>query len=292
MINTNQVGEVVPQLIQWAENQTVIRAMLLTSTRANLKATANVLSDYDVLLAVVDIHPFFDDRTWLQNFGQVVIAKADLIPSTLNPSIEQFISMAQYEDNFEIDFTFWPVELLQQTVKAAVLPTSLDLGYTVLVDKDHITKGMKKPTYSTYITILPTNKTYQTVIEKFFSYALDVAKNLWRDELIPAKYDLDSMMKHNYLHQMLKWQIELDYHGQIKTGIYDEELKKYLRPEIWSELKSSYVGAGIEENWNALFKTIALFQRVAIEVANHLEYEYPHDLDHKVTTYLQQVKQL
>jgi aminoglycoside 6-adenylyltransferase len=82
---------------------------------------------------------------------------------------------------------------------------------------------------------------------------------------------------------MLEWRIELDHGWSVKTGQLGKGLKKYLPPDLWSQLKSSYAGSGIEENWVALFKTIELYRKVAIEVADYLGYKYPHDLDHRVT---------
>jgi aminoglycoside 6-adenylyltransferase len=73
---------------------------------------------------------------------------------------------------------------------------------------------------------------------------------------------------------MLEWRMEIDYNWSVKTGAYGKGLKKRLKPEIWSELESTYVGARLEENWGALFKTIDLFRKVANEVADHLRYEY------------------
>jgi aminoglycoside 6-adenylyltransferase len=52
------------------------------------------------------------------------------------------------------------------------------------------------------------------------------------------------------------------------------------------------VGAGIKENWEALFRTIALFREVGIEVAERLGYAYPHDLDQRVTAYVQKMRNL
>ena len=42
-----------------------VRAMLLTSTGALGCAPVNALSDYDVMLVVEDVRPFFEDRSWL-----------------------------------------------------------------------------------------------------------------------------------------------------------------------------------------------------------------------------------
>lgn len=47
--------DVIRQLIHWAERQDSVRAMLLTSSRANPNALVDRFSDYDVVLAVQDI---------------------------------------------------------------------------------------------------------------------------------------------------------------------------------------------------------------------------------------------
>ena len=99
-------------------------------------------------------------------------------------------------------------------------------------------------------------------------------------------------MKHNFLRRMLEWRMELDHDWSAPTGALGKGLKKRLPPELWSQLESTYAGAGIEDNWEALFKTLVLFRQVAIQVADHLGYVYPHDLDHRVTTYVQRVKRL
>jgi aminoglycoside 6-adenylyltransferase len=46
----------------------------------------------------------------------------------------------------------------------------------------------------------------------------------------------------------------------------------------------------LQNNWIALFDTIALFRRVATEVADHFGYQYPRDMDDRVTAYLRGVQ--
>jgi len=146
--DTHQESDVVRRLIRWAEQQVAVRAMLLTSTRANPHASVDVFSDYDVILVVLDIHPFFEDRSWLQDFGQVLVAYWDPIHPAPDYGIEKVGNVIMYEDGLEIDFTLWPVELLRQIAEAPTLPADLDVGYAILVDKDHLTDGMKAPTYT------------------------------------------------------------------------------------------------------------------------------------------------
>ena len=282
--------EILDTVIQWAETLEPIRAVLLTSTRAIPCAPIDIFSDYDIVLIVEDIRPFYEDRTWLEHFGQVLVVYSDPIQPVADYGIEVFIDVTQYDDGLKIDFSLWPVELIREIGANPVLPPYLDIGYTVLLDKDQLTEGLTAPTYRAYIPTPPTEQNYQTFIENFLSDAPYVAKNLWRDELLPAKYSLDMVMKHKYLRQMLEWRIEIDQGWSVKTGAEGKGLKKGLPSEIWAELESTYVGAGTDENWEALFKTIDLFHKVATEVGDSLGYKYPQDLHQRVRDYLERVK--
>jgi aminoglycoside 6-adenylyltransferase len=278
--------DVIQQLIRWAELQDSVRAMLLTSTRAIPNATVDSFSDYDIVLVVKNIRPFFEDRSWLADFGEVLVVYCDPIYSDPDYGIEKFANVIQYTDGLKIDFTLWPVELLQKITQAPALTAELDAGYRVLLDKDGLTKGMQPPTYTAYIPVPPTNELYQRTIEEFFSDAPYVAKCLWRDELLPTKWCLDYDMKHVYLRPMLEWRMELDHNWSMATGALSKGLKKRLPAKTWSLLEGTYAGASIADNWEALFRTMALFRQVAIEVGESLGYSYPYDLDQRVTAYV------
>lgn len=86
--------------------------------------------------------------------------------------------------------------------------------------------------------------------------------------------------------------MEIDLDWSAKPGAYGKALNRRLAPELWAALKRTYVGAATEENWEALFGTLALLREVAIEVGDHLGLEYPYDLDGRVNTYLQRVRDL
>ena len=282
--------DVINRLIQWAEQRDSVRAMLLTSTRAVPNAPRDRYSDYDVILVVKDIHPFFEDRSWLDNFGDVLVAYWDPIHLDPDYSIEKVASVIQYADGLKIDFTLWPVELLQEIIQAPVLPAELDAGYRVLLDKDHLTDGMQPPTYQAYIPTRPTNEVYQKAIEDFFSDAPYVAKCLLRGELFPAKWALDYDMKHIFLRMMLGWWIEIDHGWSIPVGALGKGLRKHLPREIWSQLEETYVGADIADNWEALFKIMTLFRQVAVEVGEALAFAYPHDLDERVVQFVKDMQ--
>lgn len=290
MANRFKEDRIIQQLMAWATRQESVRAMLLTSTRTSPNARVDLFSDYDVVLVVTEIHPFFEDRAWLEDFGRVLVVYQDPIKNEYG--IERFAYITQYEDGLKIDFTLWPVEMVPRIAAVLQLPDDLDVGYTILMDKDDLTTGLQPPTYAAYIPSPPTQAEYENRIEVFFHEATYVAKHLWRGDLMAAKYNLDCAMKMKKLRQMLEWRMEIDHDWSVKPGAYGRGLKRHLAPETVLELESTYVGAGEQENWDALFDTIALYRRVAIEVGHHLGYSYPHELDRRALAYLRKVQNL
>jgi aminoglycoside 6-adenylyltransferase len=286
MKNSHHPDDVISKLIQWAEGKESIRAMLLTSTRAVPNAPVDDLSDYDVVLIVQDIYPFYEDRNWLEDFGEVLVVYWDPIYLDPDYGIEKFGNVTQYADGLKIDFTLCPLEMLRKIVQAPSLPAELDAGYRILLDKDHLTDGMQFPTYKAYIPIPPTDEVYQTMINDFFSDAPYVAKCLLRGELLPMKWCLDYDMKHLYLRPMLEWLMGLNHNWSLPTGWLGKGLKKKLPSEIWSQLEDTYAGADTADNWEALFRTMALFRQVAMEVGEGLGYDYPLDLDERVMAFV------
>jgi aminoglycoside 6-adenylyltransferase len=283
------VDKTLQRLIVWGEQRDEIRAMILNSTRSIPGAALDAFSDYDVILVVYDIRPFYEDRSWLGDFGSVLVVYRD--PIALEHGHEQFAYITQYEDGIKIDFILWTVELLRKVALDDRLPDVLDVGYQVLLDKDCLTGGLKPATYKAHIPSPPDEQEYLDAIEEFYHEATYVVKHLWRDDLLPAKYNLDYMMKHKWLRQMLEWRIEIDHGWSLRPGAYGKHLKKHLDPATWAALESTYCGASIEENWQALFKTIDLFRRVGVEVGAQLGYSYPEELNRRVSAYLKQVKE-
>jgi len=284
--------DLIPALNQWAAMRSPIRAMLLTSTRAIPDAPIDALSDYDVILVVQDIHPFVTDRTWLNDLGEVLVVYWDPVHPDPVIGLDTCGNVTQYADGLKIDFTLWPVALFQQIVAAPVLPAELDAGYRVLLDKDHLTATLRPPTYMAYVPKPPSLATYQTLINDFLSDAPYVAKCLWRDELLPAKWCLDYDMKHVYLRQMLEWRMEIDHDWSVSAGFLGKGLKSHLSPDLWAHVEQTYAGAPIADNWYALAHTMALFRQVAVEVGTHLGYAYPDDLHQRVSAYVEQIKRL
>jgi aminoglycoside 6-adenylyltransferase len=281
--------KVIQQLVDWGEQQALVCAVILTSSRAIPHAHTDAFSDYDVILVLREIKSFYEDRSWLETFGSVLAVYRD--PLSLDRGFERAAYVTQYESGLKIDFSLWPVELLKQIASQPALPPEFDAGYQILLDKDNLTDGLQQPTYSSYIPKPPTDNQYRTTMEEFFLDTTYVAKFLWRDDLMAAKHILDHSLKQEYLLRMLEWRIEIDHAWSIKTGSYGRGLKRWLPPDAWADLEATYTGADLDSNWTALFRTIDLMRRVAIEVGQHLGYSYPDNLERRVRSYLLKVRE-
>ena len=282
--------DVIRRLVEWADRQSTVRAMLLTSTRAIPQARVDALSDYDVILVVRDIQPFMADRGWIGHFGEVLVAYWDPLETDRDTGIARSGNIVQYADGLKIDFSLWPVALLERIADALVLPAELDAGYRVLADKDRLTAALAAPAYAGYIPTPPDDATYQVLVNDFFVGAPYVAKCLLRDEILPAKWCLDYDMRYVYLLPMLEWKMECDHGWSVSPGALGKGLKRRLPPATWAELEGTWAGAGIADNWEALFRMIALFRRVAGEVAAHLGFTYPDALDRRVTSHVRRMR--
>jgi len=282
---------IIERLVRWGQARPDVRALILTSTRASPHARLDRFSDYDVIVVASEIAPYADDG-WLGDFGRVLVLYRD--PVHQEHGLDTFARITQYEDGLKIDFTLWPVTMVARVAaeaeRVACLEPGLDLGYAVLLDKDGLAAALPPPTHRAYIPTPPSEADYGEIIELLYHEATYVAKNLWRDELMPAKYSLDEVMKQHSLRVMLEWRMEMDHGWAIKTGVLGKGLRRYLPADIWQALEATYVGAGLQENWEALFATIALCRRVGQEVGARLGYAYPEDLHQRVMAYLGRVR--
>ncbi len=75
----------------------------------------------------------------------------------------------------------------------------------------------------------------------------------------------------------------------VVWGEADDAIRALVR---WRSFLDTYAGDAADEGWEALFRTTALFRRIAIEVGDALGYEYPQHADDVVTAHLVAVSAL
>lgn len=282
-------SEVLATLVAWAEAEPSIRALILTSSRARSDETVDLLSDYDVILAVTDPVAFDLSGDWTTGFGRPLATWGDQHEVH---GLTTYFRGVIYADGVKVDYTVWPEVLLELVGQNAALPDDLDVGYRVLLDKGGRTARWQPPTYRAHVPAKPTQAEYDALVEEFWWSTTYVAKSLWRGEVFFTKFVLDYDAKLVALRQFLEWRIELDHDWSLRPGAYGRGVERLLPTKLWAELASTYVGTDIDDNWEALFRTTALFRRVATEVGDALGYRYPQHVDDAVTAQLQAVRKL
>jgi aminoglycoside 6-adenylyltransferase len=283
--------DVLDRLARWAESQPLVRALVLESSRATGIGTSalDAFSDYDVLLVVADLDAFEREDGWIRAFGRPLVRFNDTAEVQ---GVRTLARLVLYEDGTKIDYMVWPDALVRQVVERQELPELLDWGYRVLLDKDSLAAKLPAPTGSAHIPKRPSEAEYRALVEEFWWETTYVAKNLWRDDLMFARYNLDVVLKHELLVRMLEWRVEIERGWQWKPGPVGRGLKRALPAELWSMVEATFAGPGIEENWEALFALAALFRHVAQEMGAALGYDYPQDMDQGVTAYLERARAL
>lgn len=274
----------------WARAQDLVRALLITSTHAVPNARLDVLSDYDLVLVLADIRPFWERRDWLEAFGTVLALYRD--PIHQDEGFERSGNIVQFEGGLKIDFTLLPVGLFARMAAAPSLPDEYDAGYRVLLDKDGLTATLQPPRYRAYIPTPPTESEYLEHIEVSFIDAAYVAKYLWRDDVIAAKEVFDHYYKQEHLLPMLVWRAEMEHGWAVKPGPLGRGLKRWLAPDLWAELASTYADADVAANWDALFRAVALMRRAARDVGAQFGYAYPEALHERALAHLHTVRAL
>jgi len=273
--------DVIEELQDWAHRNELVRAMILTGSRANPHCTTDFLSDYDIELYVSSVLPFMNDN-WLSFFGDVM-SRWPLKPG---PTFDRdwITRLVLFENRVRIDFQITASEPVDSTIH--------DGGYRVLVDKHGLADDLKAPTFSRHLITRPTRDDYEALVNEFFWDVIYVAKHLWRDEIYFAKYMLDSMIRFEHLRRIIEWYIAARNDWSVGTGRYGRLFKRYLEPQTRAEVEATFVDADIAKNWQALFNVIVLFRRLARYVARDLGYDYPDKLDNRVTDYCEQIKQV
>lgn len=271
---------VVSELVAWGVSQPDIRAIVLTSTRAIADATKDVFSDYDIIIIISDIENRYYQRDWLQTFGEVVIDWWDPLAIDPRTGLLTTGNVVYYPGTRKIDFTLWPIEMAGRI--AEELPTELDAGYRVLLDKDDLTANWPRASGVGYAISLPNCEQYTQAVNDFLIGVPYVATALLRGELLPAKWVLDYDMRYEYLLPMLEW-YAVTLHGDgIRIGSHGKGLQKLLPVEVWTRIDQTHAGMNVASNRAALFAMIRLFQDVAERVGETIGCDYPIALHERV----------
>ena len=276
--------EMLDLIISIAQGDERIRAVIMNGSRANPNAPRDIFQDFDIVYLVTNVASFKHNYEWIKRFGEMMIMQLPEDMQDPPPSNDGgFAYLMQFTDGNRIDLGIYPLAKLDERIK-----DSLSL---LLLDKDGIIESFPPASESDYLPKPPSTKAFADCCNEFWWVCPYVAKGLWRGEIIYARYMLDQVVREELM-KMLNWHIGLQTQFSLNPGKMGKYFQKYLEPELWELLLKTYAEADYDHTWQALFSMGYLFRRVAIPLAEHFGFDYPHGDDRRVSAHLAYVMSL
>lgn len=282
--------EKLEQIIHWAENNPDIRAVLLTSSLVNPYAPVDDLSDLDVELVFENRASYEHRNEWIRLFGDPIsmIEEDDSVFEG-----KHAMKMVLYRDHVKVDFKLYQVSEFIEEINEETLPEDWDVGYQVLIDKDHLTKNLKPATYQSIMIHQPTEKEFQQLFNDFWWDITYVAKCLKRGDIFYAKFMSENVLRTDYLVPLIEWYIGANHDwNNITANKHGRLFKKYLPSDLWNKVEDTFSGNNIEENWKALFAFADLVHELGTSLAEKLHFIYPVKLEDDIRNYLTEIQSM
>jgi aminoglycoside 6-adenylyltransferase len=281
--------EKLKQIISWAENNSDICTVLLTSSLVNPYAPVDDFSDLDIELVFENMKDYETDRKWIDLFGEPI--------SMLEEDETYFdgkhaMKMVLYKDHVKVDFKLYQKSEFEKEIQEESLPDDWDVGFKILIDKHHLTEHMKLPTYQSIMIKQPTEKKFRQLMNDFWWDTTYVVKCLKREDLFYAQF-MSGGIRTDYLVPLIEWYIASNHNWEnITTNKHGRLFKKYLPEELWRRVEATFSASSIEENWRALYATADLVHELGVILAENLKFEYPQKLENDIRKYFDEVRSI
>jgi aminoglycoside 6-adenylyltransferase len=271
-------------ILDTARRDDRIRAVILNGSRADPRAPHDIFQDYDVVYVVTDVKALSHEPRWIDRFGEMMILQTpDDMGAAPARDDGSYAYLMQFADGNRIDLTLFPVAQLAKLGK--------DSQTVVLLDKDSLLPTYPLPSDLDYVPGPPSQKDYADCCNEFWWVCSYVAKGLWRRQITYAKAMYDEAVREQLM-KMLAWYVGVKTDFRSGPGKLGKHLEQCLEPELWAQLLRTYADADTDRTWDALLAMGDLFRTVAVPVAEHFAYEYPHGDDWRVSAHLRHVRAL
>jgi len=280
-------NEIKSLLLDVANSDDRIRAVILNGSRANPKAEKDIFQDYDILFMVKEMATFISDPNWIDIFGKRLILQ---IPEEMIVSEGEkdtgceFHYLMLLEDDNRIDLTLFPIEKMEDKYIA----DSLSM---LLLDKDHLFQNFPPSSDDDYLIKKPAEKEFLDCCNEFWWVSTYVAKGLYRNEITYAKDMFENPVRDMFL-KMIEWHIGVNTNFSVSFGRSGKNIKVNIASPLWDRILKTYPNAMPGDIWNSLFLMTDLFRELATEIAEKLQFNYNSSEDENITHYLKRVKAL
>lgn len=275
--------EILKLVMDMAEQDPRVRAVIMNGSRVNPNAKRDIFQDFDIVFVVTDVLSFRNDREFPHRFGEIMVMQ--LPEEKIEPPAANdggYIYLIQFADGNRIDLNLYPVSKIGEMHR--------DSLSRLLLDKDGIIEPFDAPHEGDYLPKPPSFELFDNCCDEFWWVACNVAKGLWRDEVLYAKGMFEIIR--GCAMKMLVWHVGCHTDFAVNFGTFQKWLKGHVESELWEKLEQTYVDTSIEKNWDALFALCDLFRVTSKAVSQKYGFSYRLSDDENVTAHLKHVRML
>lgn len=274
--------EMMNLILNVAEADERIRAVLLSGSRANPAVPKDAYQDYDVTYFVTDIAPFYNNPAWVEaQFGKPLIMQ---MPEAMRypTGNGNFNYMMIYPDGNRIDLSFEFKRYIDDGEPAVVL-LDKDNGNGFLPD-------LPAPSDKRWHIKKPSPLFFYSCCNNFWWCLNNIAKGIVRDELSYVMHMLNDIVR-SELHDMINYYIGTRYGFNLSTGKEGKYFKKYLSQELYAQYAATYSGSDYDDVWTAVDVMCDLFHTLALTVAAHFGFSYRQEEEDGMREYLRMIRE-
>ena len=273
-------------IIGTAQADERIRAVYMNGSRTNKNVPRDIFQDYDIVYVVTETKPFYDDKNWIDIFGERLYMQC---PDELDKSVGMDVDfgkcygwLIQLADGNRVDLHVEPVRCSNVTD---------DKLCRILLDKDGILPTIPEPTDDDYCVKKPTAAEFYAACNEFWWCLNNVAKGLWREE-ITYVHDMINHCVRPQVVKILSWKIGFETDFTVSVGKSAKYMYKWLEPDLWERFLATYSGSDISEIWRSVFVMCDLADEFAPEIAEKLCTEYDLTMAKNSRMWLEKVQKL
>jgi aminoglycoside 6-adenylyltransferase len=273
-------NDIKTKLLDWAEKDEDIRALILEGSRAS-NSYIDEYSDYDINVYTNNPAKFTSQNEWIFSFGEVIVyQKSEFQYKDISIPTRLVI----YKNISRIDFSFWPVSAFHSFKDGVYEPYKN--GYVVLTDKDGLCKGLPIPSNRGFEIREPTADEFLKNIYDFYFEVCAVIKYIKRDNLWFAKCIENGEMKKLFLKAFV-W-LECVKNPALKRNlrIDGKRLEKSAGNDTPIDFARCFSGYDKAGTWKSLNYMASSFNALNREYAGLKGFIYPEEKVAEMMEYL------
>lgn len=254
-------------IVNIAEKDERIRAVILNGSRTNSNAIKDIFQDYDIIYVAYETKSFREDKNWIDKFGERLYMQYPEENSHYQNDVENCYGwLIQFTDGNRLD-------LHVSKLSHALKEIEGDKLCRILLDKDKCLPEIPKETDKDHWVKKPTERQFFETCNEYWWSLNNVAKGLWREE-VPYVMDMINYCVRPQLIRLLGWKIGFETDFTVSIGKSGKYMYKWLGNEKWNEFLKTYPSGNIKDIWKSVFIMCDLFNDIARGVSYKMNISY------------------